>query len=310
MARTDDDSWSITESVGATALGVAAARAVETESARPLIRDEFAGLFLDRAGPGVWSVYAAPGFAAGTDTAADTVDADARTMVTAMVDFMAVRTLFFDEFFRAAADAGVQQIVILAAGLDSRAWRLDWPAGTTVYEVDQPQVLDFKAETLRGHQPRAEVVYVPVDLRQDWSAALRDEGFDTSKPTAWAAEGLLRYLTATDQDRLFADIDALSAPGSRVATNSVGPGALDPAHRVRQHEQLQHLQAVAARLSGTEPVHLDQLWYAEERSDVASWLTAHGWTASAVSLGDLLATHGRAAAAGDLMPNEFITAER
>ena len=55
MARTDNDTWEITESVGATALGVASARAAETESDNPLIRDPFARVFLDAAGEGVWN---------------------------------------------------------------------------------------------------------------------------------------------------------------------------------------------------------------------------------------------------------------
>jgi methyltransferase (TIGR00027 family) len=305
MPRTDDDTWDITESVGATALGVAAARAAETESENPLITDPFARMFLDEAGDGVWSIYAEP-------TLPDDVEPDVRELARAMVDFMAVRTVFFDEFFLAAADAGVRQVVILASGLDARAWRLPWPDGTTVYELDQPKVLDFKTATLRSHgaHPTANLVYVPVDLRQDWPNALRDNGFDPSVPTAWSAEGLLRYLPARAQDLLFERIDALSAAGSRLAANTVGAAALDPERLARQRAQMQRLRAEAARLVNSEVTDLEELWYPEERADVGAWLADHGWDASTVTLQEMLARHGRGGAAGDAMPNVFVSARR
>ena len=150
MPRTDNDSWDITESVGSTALGVAAARAAETESENPLIRDPFARAFLEAAGDGMWSLMANPAKAAEL-----TDDADLLAHLQVMIDFMAVRTAFFDEYFLNAAASGVRQVVILAAGLDARAWRLPWPDGTTVYELDQAKVLEFKSSTLqrRGAQP-------------------------------------------------------------------------------------------------------------------------------------------------------------
>jgi methyltransferase (TIGR00027 family) len=305
MPRSDDDTWDITESVGATALGVAAARAAETESENPLIRDPFARVFLDEAGTGVWSIYAEP-------TLPDDVDSDVRAMARAMVDFMAVRTVFFDEFFLAAADAGVRQVVLLASGLDARAWRLPWPDGTTVYELDQPKVLDFKTATLRrrGAHPTSNLVYVPVDLRQDWPQALRDNGFDPSAPTSWSAEGLLRYLPARAQDLLFERVDALSAAGSRLAANAVGAAALDPERLARQREQMRRLRAEAARLANTEVTDLEELWYPEQRTDVGAWLAEHGWDASTVTLQEMLARHGRDSAAGEAMPNVFVSARR
>ncbi len=145
MPRTDNDSWEITESVGSTALGVAAARAAETDSENPLIQDPFARAFLDAAGEGMWSLTLDPKFSAAlTDLEPDLGCAHLQ----AMVDFMAVRTKWFDEFFLDAVSSGVRQVVILAAGLDSRSWRLPWPDGTTVYELDQAKVLDFKSSTL------------------------------------------------------------------------------------------------------------------------------------------------------------------
>src|SRR6185312_7496555 len=187
--RTDGDSWEITESVGATALGVAAARAVETARDDALIRDEFAYLLVSAAGP-EWAQMAS------SDPAWIGDDEEFRQLHDMSRDYQAVRTHYFDEYFHAAMRAGIRQVVILAAGLDSRAYRLNWPAGTTVFEIDQPKVLEYKTSTLDAHgaQPRARRVPVAVDLRDDWPAALIAAGFDPSQPTAWLAEGLLPYL--------------------------------------------------------------------------------------------------------------------
>ena len=147
MARTDDDSWEITESVGATALGVAAARAADTESDNPLINDPYARVFLDRVGDGVWNWYGGP------ELPAEVVEAepDMPQRMQSLVSYFATRTKFFDTVFLDAANAGIRQAVILAAGLDARSWRLPWPDGTTVYELDQDRVLDFKLSTLHEH---------------------------------------------------------------------------------------------------------------------------------------------------------------
>src|ERR1700741_550530 len=231
MPRTDNDSWEITQSVGATALGVAAARAAETESENPLIKDPFARVFVDAAGDGMWSLYSNPKLLA----KAVELEPDVRNRIQLMIDFMATRTAFFDEFFLGAADSGIRQVVILAAGLDARSWRLPWPDGTVVYELDPPKVLEFKSNTLRDHgaHPTAELVNVPIDLRQDWPKALQKAGVDASRPCVWSAEGLVRYLPAQAQDLLFERMHSLSAAGSWVASNVPSEGSADP-DRVRR----------------------------------------------------------------------------
>ncbi len=210
--RTHDDTWDIATSVGATAVMVAAARAAETDKDDPLIRDPYAKVLVAGAGTGVWEFMLDDEFVA---KVAD-IDPEVAAIFEHMGNYQAVRTHFFDEFFTAAAGAGIRQIVILASGLDSRAYRLAWPAGTTVYEIDQPKVLEYKAATLdraRRRQPTATRREVPIDLRFDWPKALREAGFDPSVPTAWLAEGLLMYLPADAQDRLFEQITELSAAG-------------------------------------------------------------------------------------------------
>ena len=147
MVRTDNDSWDIATSVGATAVMVALARAAETGSHDPLIRDEYAATLVgtpelaelrDR----ITSMFRSDG-----PDDPDSGDADAIDFQQ-MVDYQAVRTHFFDEYFGAASSIGIRQVVILAAGLDSRAYRLEWPSGTTVFEIDQPKVLEYKTATL------------------------------------------------------------------------------------------------------------------------------------------------------------------
>jgi methyltransferase (TIGR00027 family) len=295
MPRTDNDSWDITESVGATALGVAAGRAAETLSENPLIRDPYAQMFIEAAGDGLWSFYLSD------DLPPELAEVDPRfkERMQAMTGYTASRTLFFDEFFLAAAADGVKQAVVLAAGLDARAWRLDWPAGCVVYEVDQPKVLAFKTSTLesRGVAPIATHIGVPIDLRQDWPAALRAAGFDPRVPTAWSAEGLLPYLTAEAQDLLFERIQLLSAPGSRVAVEAFTNEFFSAESFAQREEQMQKYRAAAAKLGRSDLARSENLLYEEERTEVVDWLAAHGWHVTGVTAPDLMAGNGRTAPA-------------
>ncbi|BBZ46857.1 class I SAM-dependent methyltransferase [Mycobacterium parmense] len=311
MPRTDNDSWEITQSVGATALGVAAARAAETESPNPLIKDPFARVFVDAAGKGMWSIFADPKLLA----QAIELEPDVQSRVQLMIDFMATRTAFFDEFFLGAAGSGVRQVVILASGLDARTWRLPWPDGTVVYELDQPKVLDFKMNTLREHgaQPRARLVNVAIDLRQDWPKALQEAGFDPSLPAVWSAEGLVRYLPAQAQDLLFERMHKLSVPGSWLASNVPGQGFTDPNLIERQRQDEQRLRAAAAKLVDAEVTDFGDLWYPEERTPVDGWLRDHGWDVSVATFPELMARYGRsipAAVEGAMPPTLYVSAQR
>lgn len=314
MARTDDDTWDITESVGATALGVAAARAAENAREDRLFDDPYAQLFIDAAGAGMWTLLSRTAL----PEALTDVDPQLPERMQAMSNYMASRTVFFDEFFLRASEAGVRQAVILAAGLDARSWRLEWPQGTTVYELDQPKVLDFKAATLHaaGAHPRATQVNVSIDLRQDWPEALRQAGFDASAPTAWSAEGLLPYLPAEAQDLLFDRIQALSAPGSRIAVEAFGPGTFDPERLARQRAMTQRYRdAAAARPDAELPDFEDisDLLYLEDRAEVADWLRGHGWGVEVTTANDLMAHNNRPAPRDleDPTPQSvFVTAQR
>jgi methyltransferase (TIGR00027 family) len=312
VARTDDDSWEITESVGATALGVAAARAADTESSDPLINDPFARVFLDRVGHGVWDWYGSPELPAAVVEA----EPDMPQRMQSLVSYFATRTKFFDTAFIDAANAGVRQAVILAAGLDARSWRLPWPDGTTVYELDQDRVLDFKRQTLHEHgaEPKAHRVEVKVDLRHDWPTALQQAGFDPAQPSVWSIEGLLMYLPAAAQDLLFERIQQLAAPGSRLAVEGLGPEFAVPELRDVRRERMDRVrELIAASGSQLEVPKTDELWYFEEREDLVGWLRQHGWDVTATPSDELMASYGRPSPEGleEASPTHvFISAQR
>ena len=265
MTRTDDDSWDLASSVGATATMIAAGRAMATNDPRGLINDPFAEPLVRAVGLDF--------FVGMIDGSVDfsTIENASPARREAMINGIAVRTKYFDSALLGAVDAGVRQVVILASGLDSRAYRLDWPSETVVYEIDQPEVIEFKTTTLAdlGAQPTATRRTVPIDLRADWPAALRAAGLDAEAPTAWLAEGLLIYLPPEAQDRLFDNITAMSVPGSTVATEYV-PGLkdLDP-NRVREMSALFREQGV--------DIDMPSLVYAGERSHVIDYLRAKAW---------------------------------
>ncbi|GBE63625.1 putative S-adenosyl-L-methionine-dependent methyltransferase [Mycobacterium sp. MFM001] len=276
--RTDGDTWDITTSVGSTALFVATARALEAQKPDPLAVDPFAEVFC-RAVGGDWA-----GVLDGKvpDHQLKTDDFGQH-----FVNFQGARTKYFDNYFRQAADAGVRQAVILAAGLDSRAYRLSWPDGTTIFELDQPQVLEFKREVLAEHgaEPRAERREVAVDLREDWPQALRDSGFDPAKPSAWIAEGLLIYLPADAQHQLYTGIDALAAPGSHVGLEDGAPMPPDEFAAAVEEER-------AANARGEQRLFF-QLVYNEQCAPADQWFDERGWTAVPTPLGDYLRKVGR-----------------
>ncbi|OBG12561.1 SAM-dependent methyltransferase [Mycolicibacterium celeriflavum] len=306
--RTEDDTWDIATSVGSTAVMVAAARAAETARDDALIHDPFAEVLVAKAGGGVWDIVLDPEVGA---KVAET-DPEVGAIFEHMGNYQAVRTHFFDEYFTDAAAAGIRQVVILASGLDSRAYRLQWPAGTVVYEIDQPKVLEYKAARLAEHGalPTAQRVTVAVDLRHDWPKALQEAGFDPDSPTAWLAEGLLMYLPADAQDRLFEQITALSAPGSRVSVETVGVQAEE-----RREQMRERFERIRAQFGMQDSVDVAELMYNDpDRADVAEWLDAHGWRSNAVTSQQEMRRLGRWALPAELSDDdgfsEFVIATK
>jgi methyltransferase (TIGR00027 family) len=276
--RREGDSWDLASSVGATATAVAARRALASKGPNPLIDDPFAEPLVNAVG--------VDAFIRMMNGEVELADDDPAFTPRRLAEGMAVRTRFFDSFLVCAVGSGLRQAVILAAGLDTRAYRLPWPSGTVVYEVDQPRVIEFKTRTLAGlgATPLTDCTAVGVDLRDDWPAALRDNGFDPARPTAWIAEGLLAYLPPEAQDRLFDNITALSTPGSRLGTGYV------PDIRDRIAKRGREISERWRRL-GLEMNWAD-LVYAGERNDVVEYLTDHGWETTVRTTPELYAANG------------------
>ena len=276
MARTDNDSWDLASSVGSTATMVAAQRVLSNREG--LIDDPYAEPLVRAVGMDF--------FIRALDGELDLDNIDPQFDMRRAAEGMAVRTRHFDGLFTAATAAGVRQAVILAAGLDARAYRLAWPAGTSVYELDQPEVIAFKGETLAqiDAEPTADRRPIAVDLRDDWPKALLDNGFDPKQPTAWIAEGLLIYLPPDAQDLLFDRIDALSAPGSRVATEHIPDVSAFSDERSRE---------ITDRLKKYgHDIEMGDLIYKDERNDVIDYLTAKGWDVTAQTMEEAYAANG------------------
>jgi methyltransferase (TIGR00027 family) len=278
VARSDNDTWDLATSVGATATMVAAGRARATRDA--LIDDPFAEPLVRAVGVDFFIRWAN-----GEISAADVDEPGAPWGMQRMTDLLAARTRYIDDFFAQAGAAGIRQVVILAAGLDARGYRLPWAPGTTVFEIDQPEVIEFKTTTIEalGAQPTAEIRAVAIDLRHDWPSALKQAGFDTDRPAAWAAEGLLGFLPPDAQDRLLDNVTALSADGSRLMAEifiNTGPNqhALDGASQRWRDRGLD--------------VSLDDLGFPGERNDAATYLRDRGWQPTSTPVNQLLADNG------------------
>jgi methyltransferase (TIGR00027 family) len=300
MERTDNDTWDLATSVGATATMVAAARAKATNAEARLIDDPFAEPLVRAVGVDFFTRWAT-----GQLDPADVDEADAPWGLQRMTDLLAARTRYFDAFFLDATTAGIRQAVILASGLDARGYRLSWPTGMTVYEIDQPLVIEFKTATLAdlGAQPTADLRPVPIDLRQDWPAALRQAGFDAARPTAWIAEGLLAFLPPQAQDRLLDNITGLSADGSRLATETF-VSATDSDTAAQTKDVMENVTQ-RWRDHGFD-IELGELGYDSERNDVVTYLDSRGWDSVRTPMRELLVANGLTATSQDADSASFV----
>jgi methyltransferase (TIGR00027 family) len=282
MTRSENDTWDLASSVGATATAVALQRAIASQGPDPLLEDPWADPLVRAVGSETFIKLLDTGLGQNTDAVLSRQPV--REQIT-------VRTRFFDDFFLQATGSGIRQAVIVASGLDTRAYRLPWPAGTVVYEIDQPEVIEFKTRALAnlGAEPTALRRTVSIDLREDWPSALVAAGLDTSQPTAWSAEGLLVYLPPDAQDRLFDNVTALSAPGSRIATEHMDM-------RNIPSDWAQKLTERAKRAGSN--IDLASLFFTGERNSAAEYLTGHGWRV------DIRTTEQAFAANGFQVPND------
>jgi methyltransferase (TIGR00027 family) len=258
--------------VGKTALGMALVRAQESRRKDRLFDDPYAQAFADAA---------AGAFSAETAAAGERTAGEPMSRLGEVFAFHAViRTRFFDDYLLAATAAGCRQVVLLAAGLDSRAFRLRWPAGTRLFEVDLPGVTGFKETVLArlDAKPACERIVIPADLRGPWPARLTAAGFDRAARTAWLAEGLLVYLSAEEAAGLLTGIGELSAPGSQL---SFEHGTIASSALFAQARTLPGMGRYAA------------LWKGGLGEDAPGWLASHGWQPHVHDRAVLAAAYGR-----------------
>lgn len=283
MARTGDDSWNLAVSVGATATMVAAARAVATMGPSAAINDPFAEPLVR---------------AVGAEFFTKLVDGDLEFEAVGTpwpTHVFGLRTRYFDEFLINAMKDGVSQAVILASGLDSRGYRLSWPTGAVVYEVDQPGVVEFKSTAMQsiGAQPATDLRAVGIDLRHDWPNALLEAGFRRNRPTVWSVEGLLMgYLPNEAEQRLLDEITALSAPGSRLGGDYLKGSADAISSLMRASGQKWQPHGFTADFS--------DLFFRGQRDDIETSLKARGWHTAVSQVASLLRAAGAHQTADEL----------
>ncbi|SER27801.1 methyltransferase, TIGR00027 family [Lentzea xinjiangensis] len=241
--------------VARTAVLIAAARATEQHRLHPLFHDPLAAGLVRAAGSA----------------------SDLNGVRTLAGDHFVLRTRYFDDALLASARP---QVVLVAAGLDTRAFRLSWPPGTRLFELDLPELLRFKEDVLRdlAAEPSCERVVVPCDLRDDWATALIRAGFDPNRPAAWLLEGLFMFLPPDVGEQVMYLVSALSAQDSTLALEHVN----------REFRDLPQMRAVHERF-GT----MDARWQSDVEDPVA-WLDGYGWHATVTHQVDLAARHDRA----------------
>jgi methyltransferase (TIGR00027 family) len=239
--------------VAVTSLLVAAMRAEESQRSDRLFDDPFAHALAGDAGYAALRAY--------------------RAAMGNSVPAVEVRTRWFDEALTRTVAAGIAQVAILAAGMDARTYRLDLPAATRVFEVDQPEVIAYKASVLGALGSRAPTcarVALAADLAGDWPTALCAAGFDPTVATGWVVEGLLQYLDEPTVSTLFARLDALSAPRSVLLYEVASSAMIDS-------PVVAPLRSMMAELGAPWTFGTD---------DPAGLVTARGWEAATVDLGE------------------------
>ena len=259
--------------VGMTAVGVAYIRAQERLRPDRLFDDPLAAAFIDESG---WAPPSElmPDLAESSD--------EMKAYWGSIAAYVIVRTKFLDDYANDAMAAGIRQFVILGAGLDARAFRLDWPEGARVFEVDVGDVNEFKERALAriSLQPKAERIVVEADLTENWMPSLERAGFDRSVPTAWMAEGLLIYFTPEQNEELISTISTASTVGSRIAMTLAREGSLNVPDMI-----------VQAGPEGARSV--PGMWKSEAPGDPRVWLRQHGWDAEVFDSRERATAYGR-----------------
>jgi methyltransferase (TIGR00027 family) len=256
-------------SVSLTAVGVAAIRAAESGRSDRLFDDPCAAGFVEAA------AYRRPG------ASADPTEEQVRRR-RGLVAWVAVRTRFLDDVVTAACAGACRQVVIVGAGLDARAFRLDFPSGTRLWELDLPDVLAFKEMVVRAEEwvPRCERVALEVDLAGDWGRQLEAAGFDPGAPVVWVAEGLLSYLSVDVRDALISGMATRSTVGSRLGVTLAAPKRLE-------EWRARHPDGIAS------PGDYVALWQSTAPEEPSEWLEQLGWRAQLFNVAERASAYGR-----------------
>ncbi|MDG9703887.1 class I SAM-dependent methyltransferase [Streptomyces sp. DH37] len=261
--------------VGLTALLVAAARAIETHRHDSLAQDIYAEHF----------VRAAPACANWPVRIEQVPDGDGNPLWGRFARYFGLRTRVLDDFLLRSVRTSARQVVLLGAGLDTRAFRLDWPSDCVIFEIDRAAVLTFKHQVLTDlpATPKATRVPVTVDLRADWATALTTAGFDPAAPSVWLAEGLLFYLPGPAETYLIDTVDSLTTEGSTLAFEA------------KLEKDLQAYRDSPIYTATREQIGIDLLHLFDKgpRPDSAGDLTAKGWSTSMYTPFDFTRRHRR-----------------
>jgi methyltransferase (TIGR00027 family) len=275
------------EGVGETAIGAAMMRARESARVGGLFRDPYAAAFV---------AAAPPVFEEGPSTDDDPTLA---TLEAAFEEAVVLRTRFYDDFVRAASADRCYQIVMLGAGLDTRAFRLDWPASTRLFELDLPDVLAFKQRVLSRERAESRCMRITVEAdlqEEDWATAMEAAAFDATARTAWMVEGLIPYLSDRDAERLLITVSELSSPGSRLALDHASG---DDDSLLSQARAIPTMDEITA------------MWKGGLNGTAVGCLRQHGWQVETVDDGSLAAKYGRQATSLTCRSNAgFVTATR
>ncbi|ANA96302.1 SAM-dependent methyltransferase [Mycobacteroides chelonae] len=260
-------------------LTIAAMKALEARRVQPLLYDEHARTILD--------AVADPHTQALLDIGLHENPSTANELSTHLLaNYVAAMCRYYDESLLASVTNGIRQVVLLAGGLDTRAYRLSWPAGTVVYEVDYAEALTVKMKALdnAGAEPHTTQRMVLCGLGEQWQAELTLAGFDPDIPTAWLAECVVCNLPGGSHDTMFERIIEMSAPGSIIATDN---DPLAPSGRT-WGEAVDTVLPDALR--GAD---YSALAHRDERTHPGDWLSGHGWLTRTYTTRELAERYGR-----------------
>lgn len=264
------------DGAGVTALGLAAARSVETGRDDRLIDDPYARALFEAASVDLPMRVDWP---RGGEAVSD-----AEMLHLHGSRYIGLRTRVYDDRVIAAVRDGIRQVVLLGAGLDTRAYRLDLPHDTVIFELDRPALLAWKRAALGGigaigAARGCSLIDLGIDLSQPWEQSLHRAGFDAAKPCLILAEGLLAYLEPEGRTEFLQRATGVAAAGSRLSLDHL---AGDP-----------RADGSLAELSRRSGLPMDTLLATAGGERPAATLAAYGWDVREEGVEEIAVRYGR-----------------